>query len=118
VGFYKRRSQEKTPLQRLEFFCFAAPGEWARWFLTDRNMCSVAGRLGPAIGVSSANGFHRPFRNEACQFRNQQSRTGAQGSDHGSDMERPVNYEQLFSSSFFSLLGGSVSRGRGSFRDG
>src|SRR5260221_1123321 len=38
-------------------------------------MCSVAGRSGAGILVFFTSGFHRFVCDEACQFRNQQSRT-------------------------------------------
>src|SRR6267142_5394010 len=59
--FYKRRSQEKTHPLRLEFFLLRSPLDGAGFVLTVRTMCSVAGRVGPAVGVFSTSGFHRFF---------------------------------------------------------
>jgi len=42
--FYKRGSQEKTHLQRLEFFLLRSPLDRARFVLTYRAMCSVVGQ--------------------------------------------------------------------------
>src|ERR1700756_5226629 len=41
--FYKRRSQEKTLLRRLEVFLLRSPHDGAGSLLTVRTMCSVAG---------------------------------------------------------------------------
>jgi len=43
--------------------------------LTDRTMCSVAGRVSSSGLVFLYQRFSLLVRNEACQFRNQQSRT-------------------------------------------
>jgi hypothetical protein len=59
--FYKRGSQEKTLLQRLEFFLLLSPLDRARSILTYRAMCSVAGQCDPAVWVFSTSGFHRFF---------------------------------------------------------
>ena len=59
--FYKRRSQEKTHLLRLEFFLLRSPLDRARSVLTYRAMCSVAGPCDPVDWVSSTSGFHRLF---------------------------------------------------------
>jgi hypothetical protein len=45
--FYKGRSQEKTHLQRLEFFLLLSPLDRAGFVLTYRAMCSVAGPCDP-----------------------------------------------------------------------
>jgi hypothetical protein len=57
--FYKRRSQEKTHLPRLDFFLLLSPLDRASSVLTYRAMCSVSGRCGPAVWVFSTSGFHR-----------------------------------------------------------
>src|SRR5882762_9601775 len=57
--FYKRRSQEKTHLLRLEFFLLLSPLDRARSVLTCRAMCSVAGPCDPVDWVFSTSGFHR-----------------------------------------------------------
>jgi hypothetical protein len=57
--FYKGRSQEKTPLLRLEFFLLLSPLDRARSVLTYRAMCSVGGQCGPVVWVFSISGFHR-----------------------------------------------------------
>jgi hypothetical protein len=57
--FYKGRTQEKTPLPRLEFFLLRSPPDRARSVLTARTKCSVAGHYGPAVRVFSTSGFHR-----------------------------------------------------------
>src|SRR6266404_7772530 len=57
--FYKRRSQEKTRLHRLEFFLLRSPLERARSVLTCRARCSVAGQCDPVVWVFSTSGFHR-----------------------------------------------------------
>src|SRR5579864_4234380 len=59
--FYKRRSQEKTLLQRLEFFLLRSPRDRARFVLTCRAMCSVVGACAPVVWVFSISGFHRFF---------------------------------------------------------
>jgi hypothetical protein len=59
--FYKRRSQEKTHLLRLEFFLLLSPLDRARFVLTYRAMCSVAGQCAPVDWVFSTSGFHRFF---------------------------------------------------------
>ena len=80
MKFYKGRSQEKTHLHRLEFFLLRSPLDRARSVLTDRAMCSVAcGGLGFLY-----QRFSSLLRDEACQFRNQQSRTVVKFGDHGS----------------------------------
>ena len=82
--FYKGRSQEKTHLLRLEFFLLRSPLDGAGSVLTARAKCSVAGPCGPAVWVFSTSAFHRFFDDEACQFRNQQSRTVVNVGDHSS----------------------------------
>jgi hypothetical protein len=57
--FYKGRSQEKKRPRRLEFFLLRSPTEQARSVPISRTMCSVAGRVRPAIWNSSTSGFHR-----------------------------------------------------------
>jgi len=59
--FYKRGSQEKTLLQQLEFFLLLSPLDRARFVLTYRAMCSVAGQGDPVDWVFSTSGFHRFF---------------------------------------------------------
>src|SRR5713226_4293055 len=59
--FYKGRSQEKTLLHRPDFFLLRSPLDGAGFVLTVRTMCSVAGRVGPAVGVFSTSDFHRFF---------------------------------------------------------
>ena len=82
--FYKGRSQEKTPLLRLEFFLLLSPLNGAGSVLTARTRCSVTGRSGPAIWGSSPSGFHRMFATKPVSFRNQQSRTSVTSGDHSS----------------------------------
>jgi hypothetical protein len=57
--FYKGRSQEKKRPLRLEFFLLHSPTDQARSVLIFRAMCSVAGRVRPAVWDSSTSGFHR-----------------------------------------------------------
>jgi hypothetical protein len=57
--FYKGRSQEKKHPLRLEFFLLRSPTDQARSVPISRAMCSVAGRVRPAIWSSSISGFHR-----------------------------------------------------------
>jgi hypothetical protein len=59
--FYKGRSQEKTPFQRLAFFLLLSPLNGAGSVLTARTRCSVAGPCGPAVWGFSTGGFHRFF---------------------------------------------------------
>ena len=59
--FYKGRSQEKTHLPRLEVFLLLSPLDRARFILTCRAMCSVAGQGDPVDWVFSTSGFHRFF---------------------------------------------------------
>src|SRR5271169_308609 len=59
--FYKRGSQEKTLLRRLEVFLLRSPLDGAGYVLTARTRCSVAGHGGPAVWVFSTSGFHRLF---------------------------------------------------------
>jgi hypothetical protein len=56
--FYKGRSQEKTHLPRLEVFLLLSPLDRARFILTCRAMCSVAGQDDPVDWVFSTSGFH------------------------------------------------------------
>jgi len=58
-SFYKKESQEKNVPNGWNFSCFAAHLNEQDSVLTDRTVCSVAGHLGPAIGVFSISGFHR-----------------------------------------------------------
>jgi len=57
--FYKGRSQEKKHPLRLEFFLLRSPTDQARSVPIFRAMCSVAGRVRPAIWGFSISGFHR-----------------------------------------------------------
>jgi hypothetical protein len=57
--FYKGRSQEKKRSPRLEFFLLRSPTDQVRSVPISRTMCSVAGRVRPAIGDSSISDFHR-----------------------------------------------------------
>src|ERR1019366_2806523 len=57
----KGRSQEKTPLLRLEFFLLLSSLARARFVLTSRARCSVAGQCNPVVWVFSTTGFHRFF---------------------------------------------------------
>jgi hypothetical protein len=59
--FYKGRSQEKKRSLRLGFFLVRSPTDQARSVPISRTMCSVAGRMRPAIWDSSTSGFHRFF---------------------------------------------------------
>ena len=70
-SFYKKESQEKNVPNGWNFSCFAAHLNEQDSVLTDRTVCSVAGHLGPAIGVFSISGFHRSIA--ACQLQNQQT---------------------------------------------
>ena len=72
--FYEGGSQEKTHLLRPEFFLLLSPLDRARSVLTCRAMCSVAGRRDPVVWVFFQR-FSSLIGDEACQFRNQQSRT-------------------------------------------
>jgi hypothetical protein len=73
--FYKGRSQEKTHLLRLEFFLVLSPLDGAGSVLTARARGSVAGILWPSVLGFFYQWFSLLDRNEACQFRNQQTRT-------------------------------------------
>jgi len=55
--FYKGRSQEKTPLLRLDFFLLRSPLDGARSVLTYRAMCPVDSVVG--FSLFSRSGFHR-----------------------------------------------------------
>ena len=57
--FYKGRSQEKKRPLRLEISLLHSPIDQARSVPISRAMCSVAGRVRPAIWDSSTSGFHR-----------------------------------------------------------
>src|SRR5712675_2684538 len=59
--FYKKGSQEKTHLQRLDVFLLRSPFEGAGSALSCRVRCSVAGHGGPAVRVFSPSGFHYLF---------------------------------------------------------
>jgi hypothetical protein len=59
--FYKRRSQEKTPLRRPEFFLLRSPPDRAKSVLTDRATCSVVGQGSPVVWIFSISGFHHFF---------------------------------------------------------
>jgi hypothetical protein len=59
VKFYKKESQEKNVSHGWNFSCFAAHLNEQDSVLTGHTVCSVAGHLGPAIGVFSTSGFHR-----------------------------------------------------------
>src|SRR6266853_3069401 len=59
--FYKKGSQEKTHLQRLDVFLLRSPFEGAGSVLSCRARCSVAGHGGPAVRVFSPSGFHYLF---------------------------------------------------------
>jgi len=59
--FYKGRSQEKKRPLRLEISLLRSPIDQARSVPIFRTMCSVAGRVRPAIWDSSTSGFHRFF---------------------------------------------------------
>src|SRR5712671_4437384 len=50
--FYKKGSQEKTHLQRLDVFLLRSPFEGAGGVLSCRARCSVAGHGGPAVRFS------------------------------------------------------------------
>src|SRR6202171_4635004 len=81
IRFYKGRSQEKTHLLRPEFFLLLSPLDRASSVLTYRAMCSVAGPCDP---VNLDQRFSSLVLDEACQFRNQQSRTVVKFGDHSS----------------------------------
>ncbi len=59
--FYKRRSQEKTLLLRLEVFLLRSPLDRARSVLAYCARCSVEGQCDPVVWVFSTSGFHRFF---------------------------------------------------------
>src|SRR5712664_351149 len=82
--FYEGRSQEKTHLPRLEFFLLRSPLDRARSVLTYRAICSVTGQCDPVDWVFLCQRFSSLLRDEACQFRNQQSRTVVKFGDHSS----------------------------------
>jgi hypothetical protein len=71
-SFIKVEVKKKRPL-RLEFSLLRSPTDQARSVLISRAMCSVAGRVRPAIWGFSYQRFSLLVGNEACQFRNQQS---------------------------------------------
>src|SRR5712671_7947651 len=58
--FYKKGSQEKTHLQRLDVFLLRSPFEGAGSVLSCRARC-FAGHGGPAVRVFSPSGFHYLF---------------------------------------------------------
>jgi hypothetical protein len=70
--------KKKTQLQRLEFFLLRSPLDGARSVLTYRTRCSVAGQCDPVDWGFLYQRFSSLVRNEACQFRKQQSRTAVQ----------------------------------------
>ena len=87
--FYKGRSQEKTHLPRLEFFLLLRPLDRARFVLTYRTMCSVAGQCAPAVWVFTTSGFHRLFATKpvSCKTSPRYSDKGEVG---GSSPPRPT----------------------------
>jgi RNA-directed DNA polymerase len=97
----------KEELRRRKHLSVAELGKWLRSVVQGYfNYHAVPGNLSSL----------RSFR---LQVIRRWMRALRRRSQKSSDMEWPVNYEQLFFLYFFfSLLGGSASRGRGSFRDG
>jgi len=81
--FSKGRSQEKTPLQRLDFFLLRSPQVRARSVLTFRTRYSVAGSVGPANWVFSNSGFHRLFATKPVSSETSKAERWSSG-NHGS----------------------------------
>ena len=81
--FLERRSQEKTPLPRLEFFLLLSPLDRASSVLTCRTICSVAELRGPAVWVFSTGGFHRLFATKPISSETSKAERRSIG-DHGS----------------------------------
>jgi hypothetical protein len=81
--FYKGRSQEKTPRQRLAVFLLRSPLDGAGSVLTTRTRCSVAGQCGPAVGVFSTSGFHRFFATKPISSETSKAERRSSG-DHSS----------------------------------
>ncbi len=93
--FYKGRSQEKTHLPRLELLLLRSPCDGAGSVLTVRARCSVAGRVGPAMGVFSTSGFHHLFATKPVSSETSKAERG--------QMWRPWFYPGLVAHSFFWL---------------
>src|ERR1035438_3372775 len=85
--FYKGRSQEKTHLLRLEFFLLLSPLDRARFVLTYRARCSVAGPCDPAVWVFSISGFHRFFATKPVSSETNKAERWS-GANHGSIRDR------------------------------
>src|SRR5260370_41216287 len=81
--FYKGRSQEKTPLQRLEFFLLRSPRNVAGSVLIFRARCSVCELGSPAVWVFSVSGFHRLFATKPVSSETNKAERQSNG-DHGS----------------------------------
>jgi hypothetical protein len=80
---YKRGSQEKISLRRLDFFLLHSPLDRARSVLTRRAMSSVAGYYTPAVWISSTSGFHRLFATKPVSSETSKAEQWSSG-DHGS----------------------------------
>jgi hypothetical protein len=93
--FYKRESQEKTPLHRLEVFFLCSPRDGAGSVLSCRTMCSVAGHFGAAIQVFSTSGFHCFFATKPVSSETSKAERG--------QIWRPWFYPGLVAHSFFWL---------------
>src|SRR5258708_3004753 len=81
--FYKGRSQEKTPLQRLEFFLLRSPPNEAGSVLIFRARCSVSELGSPAVWVFSVSGFHRLFATKPVSSETSKAERWLSG-NHGS----------------------------------
>jgi hypothetical protein len=93
--FYKKESQEKTLLQRPDFFLLRSPLDGAGSVLNFRVMCSVIGHLCPLIRVFSTSGFHHFFATKPVSSETSKAERG--------QMWRPWFYPGLVAHSFFWL---------------
>jgi hypothetical protein len=93
--FYKRRSQEKTPLRWLEVFLLRSPHGGAGSVLIARTKCSVAVHFCPAIWVFSTSSFHRFFATKPVSSETSKAERG--------QIWRPWFYPGLVAHSFFWL---------------
>ena len=82
--FYKRGSQEKTLLRRLDVFLLHSPLDGAGSVLNCRTRCSVTGRFGPAVWVFSTSGFHRFFATKPVRSETSKAETVVKFGDHSS----------------------------------
>src|ERR1700732_1060256 len=81
--FYKRGSQEETPVLRPEFFLLPSPHDRARSVLNCRAMDSGARHCGPAVWVFSTSGFHRLFATKPVSSETSKAERWS-GANHGS----------------------------------